>query len=459
MKRILHLDMDAFFAAVEERRKPELRGKPVVIGGGGDPSSRGVVSTASYEARKYGIHSALPLRTAYRLCPQAIFLPVDYDEYVRCSVLFKAVLRRFSHAMEDVGIDEAYLDLSESERPAEEIAREIKKQILDETGLTCSIGIAPNKLLAKIGSDMQKPDGLTILGEEDVSARIWPMSARKLLGVGPKTETRLKEMGIDTIGQLAALPLERLTGEFGQSYGRYLYDASRGIDDSPIVTHWEPRSMSREMTFETDVSNWQVIAKTMAELTKDVVKSMREDGYRGRTVTLKIRFSDFETHTRSISLREPVDSEETIRRTVFECLKKVELKKRVRLIGVRMSNLEKTGSRPRNEDQANRGNRLQQKNRILVTSPVALVDRGGFSVTGHRSAGCQAYCLTYPWMYFRTCSFVWKIPKWPSQRMSASRARSFSMDLRQRLTSDLKLGRKGPWMSWPKRTLFPPRSR
>ena len=343
MKRILHLDMDAFFAAVEERRKPELRGKPVVIGGGGDPSSRGVVSTASYEARKYGIHSAMPLRTALRLCPQAIFLPVDYDEYVRYSALFKAVLRRFSAAMEDVGIDEAYLDLSENERHAEEIAREIKKQILDETGLTCSIGIAPNKLLAKIGSDMQKPDGLTILVEDDVSARIWPMPARKLLGVGPKTEGHLKEMGIDTIGQLAALPLERLTGEFGQSYGRYLYDASRGIDDSPIVTHWEPRSMSREMTFETDVRNWQVIAKTMAELTKDVVKAMRDDGYRGRTVTLKIRFSDFETHTRSISLKEPVDSEETIRRTVFECLKKVELKKRVRLIGVRMSNLEKKG--------------------------------------------------------------------------------------------------------------------
>jgi DNA polymerase-4 len=158
-------------------------------------------------------------------------------------------------------------------------------------------------------------------------------------------------MGIGTIGQIAALPLERLTEEFGQSYGRYLYEASRGIDDSPIVTHWEPRSMSREMTFETDVRNWQVIAKTMAELTKDVVGAMREDGYRGRTVTLKIRFSDFETHTRSISLREPVDSEETIRRTVFECLKKVELKKRVRLIGVRVSNLEKQDRGPRNEDR------------------------------------------------------------------------------------------------------------
>ncbi len=345
MRRILHLDMDAFFAAVEERRNPQLQGKPVVIGGGGDPSSRGVASTASYEARKYGIHSAMPLRTAYRLCPHAIFLPVDYDEYVRYSGLFKAVLRRLGAAMEDVGIDEAYLDISDVERPAEEIAREIKQQILDETGLTCSIGIAPNKLLAKIGSDMQKPVGLTILTEEDVPARIWPMPARKLLGVGPKTEAHLKGLGIDTIGQIAAQSIEQLTEEFGQSYGHYLYEASRGIDDSPIVTHWEPRSMSREMTFETDVNNWQVIAKTLAELTKDVVMSMRQDGYRGRTVTLKIRFSDFETHTRSISLKEPVDSEETIRRTAFECLKKVELKKRVRLIGMRMSNLEKAGDR------------------------------------------------------------------------------------------------------------------
>ncbi len=345
MRRILHLDMDAFFAAVEERRNPELRGKPVVIGGGGDPSSRGVVSTASYEARKYGIHSAMPLRTAFRLCPHAVFLPVDYDEYLRYSRLFKAVLRRFSADMEDVGIDEAYLDLSETDRPAEQIARGIKQQILDETGLTCSIGIAPNKLLAKIASDMQKPDGLTILEETDVATRIWPMPARKLLGVGPKTETHLKGMGIATIGQIAALPIERLTEEFGQSYGHYLYEASRGVDDSPIVTHWEPRSMSRETTFEIDVHNWQVIAKTLAELTKDVVAAMRRDGYRGRTVTLKIRFSDFETHTRSISLKEPVDSEELIRRTAFECLKKVELKKRVRLIGVRMSNLEKTGDR------------------------------------------------------------------------------------------------------------------
>lgn len=349
MRRILHLDMDAFFAAVEERRNPDLRGKPVVIGGGGDPSSRGVVSTASYEARKYGIHSAMPLRTAFRLCPQAIFLPVDYDEYVRASTRFKAVLHRFSPVMEDVGIDEAYLDLSDIDRPPAEIAADIKRQIFDETQLSCSIGIAPNKLLAKIASDMQKPDGLTILAEKDVPVRIWPMPARKLLGVGPKTEAHLKRIGVETIGQIAALPVERLTEEFGRSWGHYLHEASRGLDDSPVMTHWEPRSMSREMTFESDVRDWQVIARTMADLTKDVVKALRGDGYRGRTVTLKIRFSDFETHTRSISLKEVTDSEETIRRTVFECLKKVELKRRVRLIGVRLSNLEKTGSREKME--------------------------------------------------------------------------------------------------------------
>jgi len=347
MRRILHLDMDAFFAAVEERRNPGLRGKPVVIGGGGDPASRGVVATASYEARKYGIHSAMPLRRAYRLCPRAVFLPVDYDEYLRYSALFKAVLQRFSPAMEDVGIDEAYLDLSGIDRPSREIAAEIKKQILDETGLTCSIGIAPNKLLAKIASDLQKPDGLTVLSEEDVPPRIWPLPARKLPGVGPKAEAHLKRIGVETIGQIAALPLGRLTEEFGQSWGRGLYDASRGIDDRLVVTHWEPRSMSRETTFASDVRNWQAIARATAEAAKDVVAALHQDGYRGRTVTLKIRFSDFETHTRSISLKEPTDSEETVRRTAFECLKKIELKKRVRLIGVRVSNLEKAGDRVR----------------------------------------------------------------------------------------------------------------
>ena len=205
-RRILHVDMDAFFAAVEQQRRPELRGKPLVIGGNGDPMKRGVVSTASYEARRFGIHSAMPLRAAWRLCPQAVFLPVDYREYARISEVIKSVLREASTVMEDVGIDEAFLDISAIDRPLQLIAREIKERIRETTGLTCSIGIAPNKLLAKIASDMEKPDGITIITAEDVATRIWPLPVRKLRGVGPKTEEHLKGMGVETVGDLAAPP-------------------------------------------------------------------------------------------------------------------------------------------------------------------------------------------------------------------------------------------------------------
>ena len=345
MRRILHIDMDAFFSAVEQKRRPELAGKPVVVGGEGDPTKRGVVSTASYEARKFGIHSAMPLRTAYKLCPDAVFLPVDYEEYSRVSEEVKAILGEFSPVMEDVGIDEAFLDISSIDRPLDEIAKEIKKRIKDETGLTCSIGIAPNKLLAKMASDMQKPDGLTIIPEEDIRSRIHPLSVRKLWGVGPKTEAYLKEMGIRTIGDLASLSLDRLIEEFGQSYGSYLYEASRGMDESPLVTHWEPKSISRETTFQRDVDNWQVIAKNLADLTKEVVTGMKDEGYLGRTVTLKVRFNDFKTYTRAKTLERFSDSIEEIRRAAFDCLRRVELTKRVRLIGVRVSHLQKSDSR------------------------------------------------------------------------------------------------------------------
>jgi DNA polymerase-4 len=341
MRRILHIDMDAFFSAVEQKRHPELVGKPVVVGGEGDPTKRGVVSTASYEARKFGIHSAMPLRTAYRLCPDAFFLPVDYEEYSRVSEEVKAILREFSPIMEDVGIDEAFLDLSSVDRPSEEIAWEIKKRIKEETDLTCSIGIAPNKLLAKMASDMQKPDGLTILTEDDIRSRIWPLSVRKLWGVGPKTEAYLKERGVQTIGDLVSLSLDRLIEEFGPSYGNYLYEASRGIDESPLVTHWEPKSVSRETTFQRDVDNWQVIAKNLADLTREVVTSMKEEGYQGRTVTVKIRFNDFKTYTRAKTLSRHTDSVEEIRRAAFDCLGRIELKKKVRLAGVRIGNLKK----------------------------------------------------------------------------------------------------------------------
>jgi len=240
-----------------------------------------------------------------------------------------------------VGIDEAFLDISSIDKPSEEIAKKIKRRIKDETDLTCSIGIAPNKLLAKMASDMQKPDGFTIIKDEDVESHIWPLPARKLWGVGPKTETYLKEMGIKTIGELASLSLDRLIEEFGQSYGNYLYEASRGMDESPLITHWEPKSISRETTFQRDVDNWQVIAKTLVELTKEVVISMKEEGYQGRTITVKVRFSDFKTYTRAKTLAESTVSLDEIRRAAFDCLKRFELKKKVRLIGMRIGNLEK----------------------------------------------------------------------------------------------------------------------
>ena len=344
MRRILHIDMDAFFAAVEQKRHPELIGKPVVIGGEGDPTQRGVVSTASYEARKFGVHSAMPLRTAYKLCPQAVFLPVDYREYSRVSEIIKHILREFSPLMEDVGIDEAFLDISEVDRPAGEIASEIKKRIGEGTGLTCSIGIGPNKLIAKIASDMQKPDALTIISEADIQSRLWPLSVRKLWGVGPKTEAHLKSMGIETIGQLAALPLETLVETFGNSYGNFLYESSRGIDDAPLVTHWEPKSASRETTFQRDTDNWQTIAKNLADLSREVSGDLKKSGYRGKNVTVKVRFSDFETVTRAKTLPETTDSLESIRRAAFECLGRVELKKRVRLVGVRVGKLERVSS-------------------------------------------------------------------------------------------------------------------
>jgi DNA polymerase-4 len=340
-RRIIHIDMDAFFAAVEEKKNPALLGKPVVIGGGGNPNKRGVVSTANYDARKYGIHSAMPLRTAYKLCPHAVFLPVDYEAYSAVSQQFKSALLSITPVMENAGIDEVFLDVSELPETAEIIASKIKAGIKEKTGLTCSIGIAPNKLLAKIASDMHKPDGLTILNETDIESRLWPLPIRKLYGIGPKTEEHLKNISIDTIGQLASLPLEKLIENFGNSYGQYLYEASRGIDDSPLITHWEPKSISRETTFQEDVRNWQVIARTLAELAKEVVTDMQDNGYQAKTVTIKIRFGDFQTLTRAKTMADYTDAEEEIRKAAFACLKRIELNKRVRLIGVRATNLEK----------------------------------------------------------------------------------------------------------------------
>jgi len=339
MRRILHMDMDAFFAAVELKRRPELVGKPVVVGGRGDPTRRGVVSTASYEARAFGIHSAMPLRTAKKLCPQAVFLPVDYGEYSRVSAQVKMILKEFSTVMEDGGIDEAYLDITLTEESSEVIARQIKGRIRTVLELTCSIGIAPNKLLAKIASDLQKPDGVTILNEEDVPPRIWPLPVRKLWGIGPKTEEHLSGMGIRTIGEVAATQVEVLTREFGNSYGNFLYRASRGIDDRPLVTQWVPKSSSRETTFQHDTKDWRILSDTLLELAQKATDDILKDGLKARTITVKVRTADFETHTRGKTLKEATDDISIIRRIALSNLKRFDLRKSVRLIGIRLDGL------------------------------------------------------------------------------------------------------------------------
>jgi DNA polymerase-4 len=342
-RRILHLDMDAFFAAIELRRRPELRGQPVIVGGRGDPRARGVVSTATYEAREHGVRSGMPLRSAWRLCPQAVFLPVDFETYAAESARIKAMLREFSPILEDAGIDEAYLDISDVPGESGDIARTIKRRIREETGLSCSIGIAPNKLLAKIASDLEKPDGLTILAESDVPGRVWPLPARKLQGVGPKTEKRLAALGIGTIGELAAAPLARLAEHFGEAHGRYLHEAAQGRDDSPLVTHWEPQSMSREMTFERDTADWSLITHMLLVLTRELAESLRAEGYRGRNVTVKLRYADFETHTHAETLPAPTDDLGTIREATGRCLARFARGRRVRLIGVRVGGLVREG--------------------------------------------------------------------------------------------------------------------
>jgi DNA polymerase-4 len=344
MRRILHVDMDAFFAAIEVLRRPELAGRPLVVGGRGDPHERGVVSAASYEARKYGVHSAMPLRTALRLCPQAVFLPVDFEEYARVSAVIKGVLDKFSPIIEDAGIDEAYLDISESPLSSEVIASAIKHEIRQATGLTCSIGIAPNKLLAKIASDLDKPDGLTVVAQGDVEKRIWPLPARKLPGVGPKTEARLRELGVQAIGALAQQPLEKLVEVFGPAHGGWLYEAARGHDERPLVTHWEPRSLGHETTFQRDLRDWQLLRRSLERLVRDVATEMRQEGYLGRTVTVKVRYANFETHTHEKTLEAPTDDADAICRAAFECFARFGLERAVRLIGVRVGDLRKAAT-------------------------------------------------------------------------------------------------------------------
>jgi DNA polymerase-4 len=333
------MDMDAFFVEVELLKRPELRGEPVIVGGSGDPTQRGVVSTASYEARQYGIGSGMPLRTAFARCPEAVFLPVDYSSYSAASRRIKAILSKFSPIMEDVGIDEAYLDISDLQETSIAIAQSLKQEIKSRTGLTCSVGIAPNKLLAKIASDLDKPDGLTVITQDDIETRIWPLPARRLWGVGPKSAEKLTKIGVEKIGELAGLPKETLIACCGRSQGNYLYQAARGIDERPLVTHRKPKSIGRETTFQRDVSDRPTLEAKLIGLTKDVVSRMRSRGLRAKTITVKLRYSDFDTHTHAISLTTPTNRFATIQETALFCLSRFELTKKVRLIGVRVDGL------------------------------------------------------------------------------------------------------------------------
>jgi DNA polymerase-4 len=338
-RRIAHLDMDAFYASVELLRRPELRDKPVAIGGNGDPTRRGVVTTANYVARTFGIRSAMPLRTAYALCPQCVFLPVDFDEYRRVSRLFKAAIREVAPLVQDNGIDEAYIDLTDLAGDSESLARAIKASVARATGLTCSIAVAPNKLLAKIGSELDKPDGLTILTEADVEPRIWPLPVRRLNGVGPKAEAKLAALGIRTIGDLARQAPELLQRRFGASYGRWLHESAHGRDERAVVTFSEPKSRSRETTFQRDTRDSREISDTLAALSRQVAEDLRARGYAGRTVGVKLRYASFKTVTRDTTLAAATDDAAAIGEAALEALARIPLDRAVRLIGVRVGNL------------------------------------------------------------------------------------------------------------------------
>jgi len=373
---IAHLDMDAFYASVELLRYPELRGRPVVIGGGRrhqpeeivDPDTggierrfatlrgyagRGVITTATYEARVFGLHSALGLMKAAQLAPDTVLLPVDFDAYRRYSRLFKAAVGAIAPEIEDRGIDEIFVDLTDIVLSgasgaddgwlrARETGLALKQAVRRATGLSCSIGIAPNKLLAKIASELDKPDGLTLLPTDDIAARVWPLPARRINGIGPKSSARLQVLGIRTIGELAAADPALLLEHFGAHFGAWMHEAAHGRDERPVVTYSEPQSISRETTFDRDLHpsrDRDELSAIFDELCAGVSDDLTRKGYVGRTIGLKLRYDNFKTLTRDRTIPQPTQDARTIRRAASECLKRVPLDRRIRLLGVRVGAL------------------------------------------------------------------------------------------------------------------------
>lgn len=357
--------MDAFYASVELLRYPQLRGKAVVIGGGrnaapsiledGTPrfarlrdyAGRGVVTTSTYEARALGVFSAMGMMKAAQLAPDAFLLPSDFDSYRHYSRLFKAAVARLTPQIEDRGIDEIYIDLSDHVEETTELALRLKQAVREATGLSCSICVAPNKLLAKIGSELDKPDGLTILTIEDIPLRIWPLPVRKVNGVGPKANEKLAALGIATVGDLARAEPALLQAHFGRSYSAWLAQVAQGVDERPVVVSAEPKSMSRETTFERDLHprhDRATLSATFTQLCSRVADDLVRKGYVGRTVGIKLRYDDFQTFTRDVTIPAPTADAATIRRAAGECLKRVPLSRKLRLLGVRVSTLAPSGS-------------------------------------------------------------------------------------------------------------------
>jgi DNA polymerase-4 len=386
-RRIAHLDMDAFFASVELLRYPQLKGLPVVIGGGrrraddllaqlrqtyperdwsettldripvdffprlAGYTGRGVATTATYAARQFGVGSAMGLMKAAKLCPKAILLPVDFDEVRRISRLFKSTITEIAPVMEDRGIDEVYIDFTEVPGGQREngraLARLIQRGIFQATGITCSIGVAPNKLIAKMASEFHKPNGISIVMPEDLQTLIWPLPCRKINGVGPKADARLQSHGIHTIGELAERERGWLIDHFGKSYGAWLHEVSWGRDERPVVTESEPVSMSRETTFERDlhaVRDRAELGAIFTRLCEQVAADLQRKGYAGKTIGIKLRFENFQSVTRDTTIEQFADDATTIRREAGLCLKRVDLSRRIRLLGVRVGKLVKTGT-------------------------------------------------------------------------------------------------------------------
>ena len=351
---IFHVDMDQFFAAVEERERPEIQGKPVVVGA--DPKEgkgRGVVSTSNYEARKYGVKSGIPITRAWRLCPNAVYLPVNYSLYQKVSARIMAILRSYADKFERWGLDEGFLDVTcrvKNFEEAKKLAQKIKKEIYKKERLTCSIGVGPNKLVAKIGSDFEKPDGLTLVRGEDAKAFLSPLRVRRLLWVGRKTENRLNMLGIKTIGDLANYDASVLAEKFGVA-GTQLYLSAQAIDNSEVQERWERKSMSREITFEEDTSDYALILNTLDAISEDLHQELTASNFTFKTTTVKIRYENFETHTHGKTLPFFTDRLKDIQKSARDLLQVyMRPNRKVRLIGVRLSNLFSTKKQTRLTD-------------------------------------------------------------------------------------------------------------